>query len=78
MRHHARRLSVAYWSRGPRTKAKPRPEAAHKALKMAARTVDDIADKSLPGEERKTRKRRLIRGPGEFRGLRADQPKSKS
>jgi hypothetical protein len=61
----------------PIAKGRPSPEAAHKALKMAARTVDDIADKSLPEEERKTRKRRLIRGPGEFRGLRADQPKSK-
>jgi hypothetical protein len=53
----------------------PTPEAAGKALKMAARTVDSIADKSLPAEERTKRKRRLIRGPAEFRGLRADQPK---
>ena len=61
----------------PSSNAKPRPLAAHKALKMAARTVDDIADKPLPEEERKTRKRRLIRGPGNFlAGLRADQLKA--
>src|SRR5271154_7364555 len=53
------------------------PEAAHKAQKMAARTVDHMGDKSATGEERASRKRRLIRGPGEFRDMRADLPKAK-
>jgi hypothetical protein len=37
---------------------------------MAGRTIDDIGDKTLPSEEQQRRKRRLIRGPKEFREMR--------
>lgn len=50
--------------------SRARAEAAPKAAEMASRTIDDIADKSLPAEEHQQRKRRLIRGPKEFRDLR--------
>ena len=64
---------------GPYPKSQPSKEAAkNKAQKMAGREIDRLGDKSATGEERASRKRRLIRGPGEFRGLRADQPKPKS
>jgi hypothetical protein len=61
-------------------KGAPRPpskEAAHKALKMAARELEPLGDKTLPPEERDRRKRALIRGPKEFRDIRGDQPRKK-
>jgi|SRR5258708_1702271 Arc/MetJ-type ribon-helix-helix transcriptional regulator len=53
------------------------PKAASKALELAAGQVDKLADSSIPPEERQRRKRRLLKGPGEFRELRADLPKKK-
>jgi hypothetical protein len=47
-------------------------------LELAARQVDKLADSSIPPEERQRRKRRLLKGPGEFRELRADLPKKKA
>jgi hypothetical protein len=52
------------------------PEAAAKALDMAARQIDKLADASATNEEREQRKRRLLRGPKEFRAARG-VPKSK-
>ena len=52
-------------------------EAARKASKLAAREIDFLGDRSLPVVEQQRRKRRLIRGPGEFRDIRADQAKTK-
>jgi hypothetical protein len=57
--------------------SQPNKEAAHKALKMAARELEPLGDKSMPAEEQARRKRVLIRGPKEFRDVRADQPKTK-
>jgi hypothetical protein len=53
------------------------PKAASKALDMAAQQIDKLADAAAPPEERQKRKRRLLKGPGEFRELRADLPKPK-
>jgi hypothetical protein len=39
--------------------------------------IDTLSDGTLPIEEREKRKRRLIKGPSEFREMRADLPKSK-
>jgi hypothetical protein len=47
-----------------------RSDAAPKAAEMAASTIDDIRDKTAPAEEQQRRKRRLIRGPKEFREIR--------
>jgi hypothetical protein len=59
--------------------AKPRSKkAASKASELAADTIDHIADQSAPTEEREKRKRRLLKGPAEFRDLRADLPKAKT
>jgi hypothetical protein len=46
-----------------------------KAAGLAGRTVDQLGDQTATGEERAQRKRRLIKGPREFREMRADQPK---
>ena len=45
---------------------------AAKASRMAGQEIERIVDKSAPPEERAKRKRRLIQGPTEFRGIRRD------
>src|ERR1700730_2295801 len=52
-------------------------KAAAKASDMAAHQIDKLANPAMPEEERRARKRRLIKGPGEFREMRGDQPKPK-
>jgi hypothetical protein len=40
------------------------------AANMAAREIDQLGDKAATGEERASRKRRLLSGPEEFRDMR--------
>jgi hypothetical protein len=47
-----------------------RSQGAHKAADMAAREIDRLGDESATGEERASRKRRLLSGPKEFRDMR--------
>jgi hypothetical protein len=54
-----------------RTSAK----AASKASDMAGAEIDRLVDQSIPHEERASRKRRLLKGPKEFREIREDHPK---
>jgi hypothetical protein len=49
-----------------RARSKGGPEAAE----MAGREIDQLGDQSATSEERASRKRRLIRGPKEFRDMR--------
>lgn len=52
--------------------SKPYSEkAASKASTLAADAIDRISDQSAPPDEQERRKRRLIKGPGEFRELRS-------
>jgi hypothetical protein len=53
------------------------PKAAAKASELAAEQIDKLADTSATDEERHSRKRRLLKGPGEFREIRGDVPKQK-
>src|SRR6516162_9244405 len=46
------------------------PNRAAKASEMAAQEIDRISDPSATKEERQLRKRRLIKGPKEFRDIR--------
>jgi hypothetical protein len=39
--------------------------------------IDWLSDKSAPPEERAKRKRRLVKGPEEFREIRSDLPERK-
>jgi metal-responsive CopG/Arc/MetJ family transcriptional regulator len=50
---------------------------ADKANAMAANQLDRLADKSAPAEEQASRKRRLLKGPEEFQGVRVDRPATK-
>jgi Arc/MetJ-type ribon-helix-helix transcriptional regulator len=58
----------------PRSRTKGAPKAAE----MAGREIDQLGDQSVTGEERASRKRRLIKGPREFRDIRTDRPKPKT
>jgi len=53
------------------------PTIASKASDLAAQQIDKLVDPSVPVEERQTRKRRLLKGPKEFRDIRGDLPKPK-
>jgi len=63
------------------TKALPsqrlRAERADRAKELAAKTIEKIIDPAAPPEERAQRKRRLTKGPPEFREARVDQPRAK-
>ena len=63
------------------TKAAPsqrlRAARADRAKELAAKTIEKIIDPAAPSEERIERKRRLTKGPAEFREARVDQPKAK-
>src|SRR5262249_34086815 len=47
-----------------------RQEASSKALELASKQVDKLLDPSASDEERLQRKRRLLKGPKEFREMR--------
>jgi hypothetical protein len=72
-----RRLVERALSSGGKGRA-PRQATAEKAAELADRTLEKVTDKSQPAEEQKTRKRKLIGGPSEFREIRRDQPKRKT
>jgi hypothetical protein len=52
-------------------------KAAAKASELAGKMIDWLGDSSAPAEERAKRKRRLIKGPSEFREMRSDHKKPK-
>jgi Arc/MetJ-type ribon-helix-helix transcriptional regulator len=52
-------------------------ESASKASHLAAEEIGKLIDPLLPEEEKRVRRRGLIKGPAEFRDLRADQRKKK-
>ena len=61
-----------------KTKAKqPSAARAARAKELAAKTIEKIIDPAAPPDERIERKRRLTKGPAEFRDARVDQPKAK-
>jgi hypothetical protein len=49
-----------------------------KAAEMADKELNYLGDQKASGAERAHRKHRLIKGPGEFRDIRRDQPKAKN
>ena len=55
-----------------------RQSSKRKAAKMAGREIDRLGDQTVSSKERAERKRRLIKGPREFRDIRVDQPNRKS
>jgi Arc/MetJ-type ribon-helix-helix transcriptional regulator len=53
------------------------PQSASKASDMATEQVKKMINPLLPEEEKRERRRRLIKGPREFREMRGDQIKPK-
>ena len=51
---------------------------AAKAAGLAGKMVDYLSDQSAPADVREKRKRRLLKGPSEFREMRTDLPKPKA
>jgi hypothetical protein len=47
----------------------------NKSADMAGQAIDAITDQSAPAEARASRKRRLLKGPKEFRAMRDDESK---
>lgn len=43
------------------------PASASRAAELAGETIDRLSDKGAPADERAVRKRRLVKGPKEFR-----------
>ena len=58
-----------HWGREDAQKAKT-SATRDASAKMAGRTIDTIDDQSAPAEDRAKRKRRLLKGPQEFREMR--------
>jgi hypothetical protein len=60
-----------------RSKSADRPSArsATRAKQLAATTIDHLLDPAAPTEEAANRKRRLLKGPEEFRKMRIDRQK---
>jgi hypothetical protein len=48
-----------------------------RAQELATNTIEKIIDPAAPAEERVQRRRRLTKGPEEFRDVRVDRPKPK-
>jgi hypothetical protein len=52
-----------------------RKKKAIEASEMAGQEIDRLGDPSATDEERQRRKRKLIKGPKEFRDIRRNRPK---
>jgi metal-responsive CopG/Arc/MetJ family transcriptional regulator len=73
-----RRLAECGLASSTATPPQLRKGSRRKAAEMADREIDRLGDQAVTNEERARRKRRLIKGPREFRGLRTDLPKNKN
>jgi hypothetical protein len=62
---------------GSQLKESRNTKAAAKASDMAGQQIDRLFDPSASDAERQERKRRLLKGPKEFRDLRANKPPQK-
>jgi len=63
-----------------KTPARPtsKPGRRLRAQELATKAVEKIIDPAAPPEEQAQRRRRLTKGPAEFREARVDQPKVKT
>jgi hypothetical protein len=72
-----RRLVELGLTVGAKPKQAPVPRAV-RAKELATKAIEKIIDPAAPPEERALRRRRLTKGPSEFREDRVDLPKPKS
>jgi hypothetical protein len=64
-------------AKDPGEKPAKKAQRAARAAELATDVIDQMSDAAAPPEERAQRRRRLTKGPEEFRELRVDRPKSK-
>jgi hypothetical protein len=64
-------------AKDPREKPAKKAARSARATELAAKAIDGMIDPSAPPEERAQRRRRLTKGPSEFREDRVDMPKAK-
>ena len=57
---------------------RPNDEHRLRAREMAGKAIDEMTDTTATSEDQATRKKRLLRGPEEFRQVRVDRPRSTS
>jgi hypothetical protein len=69
--------SVLIIAKNPGEPPVSKPAPASRARELAAEAIDKISDPAASTEERDERRRRLTKGPPEFREIRLDRPKSK-
>jgi hypothetical protein len=62
----------------PARPAVSKPARKLRAQEIATKAIEKIIDPSAPPEERAERRRRLTKGPSEFREDRVDLPKAKT
>jgi hypothetical protein len=62
---------------GSRPMRRRSQKTASNASDMAGQQIDKLGDSSASDEQRQQRKRRLLKGPREFRDMRGDLPKPK-
>ena len=60
----------------PTRPAVSKPARKLRAQELATKAIEKMVDPSAPPEERDERRRRLTKGPTEFREDRVDQPKT--
>jgi hypothetical protein len=72
-----RLVEIGLKARRPAAAVSGKPGRASRAAELAANAIEKIIDPSAPAEERVQRRRRLTKGPPEFREDRVDLPKAK-
>ncbi|MBR1212068.1 hypothetical protein [Bradyrhizobium sp. JYMT SZCCT0180] len=60
-----------------KTKSAPSERQRAALADLASKAIDSLTVGTADGEEKASRKRRLIKGPEEFREARVDRPKKK-
>ena len=55
-----------------------KPKSCVQGRRLAGEQIDKLSDPSATAEEQQQRKRRLLKGPKEFRDIRGDFPKPKT
>lgn len=71
-------MAITKHGKNAKRKNASRKQSQREAADMAGREVDRLGDQTATGDERAQRKRRLIKGPQEFRDMRSDLPTTKS
>ena len=74
-RSEAIRRLVELGLAGRKTAGPPSAKKAERAKQLAGKAIDGLVDPAVPTDEAANRKRRLLKGPEEFREVRVDSGK---